>query len=70
MSKLDSKIPEGPLEQKWEKYKSSVALVNPANKRSLEVIVVGLTSATEDLYFSHFSSNGPSGILLSNFDIS
>src|SRR3989344_4389803 len=41
MSKLDSKIPEGALEQKWEKYKSSVALVNPANKRSLEVIVVG-----------------------------
>jgi succinate dehydrogenase / fumarate reductase, flavoprotein subunit len=41
MSKLDSKIPEGPLEQKWEKYKSSVALVNPANKRSLEIIVVG-----------------------------
>src|SRR6187549_564858 len=41
MSKLDSKIPEGNLEQKWEKYKSSVALVNPANKRSLEIIVVG-----------------------------
>ncbi|MGB3949307.1 MAG: fumarate reductase/succinate dehydrogenase flavoprotein subunit [Bacteroidia bacterium] len=41
MSKLDSKIPEGPLEQKWEKYKSSVALVNPANKRNLEIIVVG-----------------------------
>ncbi|MFL5764606.1 MAG: fumarate reductase/succinate dehydrogenase flavoprotein subunit [Bacteroidia bacterium] len=41
MSKLDSKIPEGPLEQKWEKYKSSVALVNPANKRSLEVLVIG-----------------------------
>jgi succinate dehydrogenase / fumarate reductase flavoprotein subunit len=41
MSKLDSKIPEGTLEQKWSKYKSSVALVNPANKRSLEVIVVG-----------------------------
>ncbi len=41
MSKLDSKIPEGALEQKWEKYKSSVALVNPANKRSLEIIVVG-----------------------------
>ncbi len=39
--KLDSKIPEGALEQKWEKYKSSVALVNPSNKRSLEVIVVG-----------------------------
>src|SRR5882762_771394 len=41
MSKLDSKIPEGELEQKWTKYKSSVALVNPANKRSLEIIVVG-----------------------------
>ncbi|HEY0030455.1 MAG TPA: fumarate reductase/succinate dehydrogenase flavoprotein subunit [Bacteroidia bacterium] len=41
MSKLDSRIPEGQLEQKWEKYKSSVALVNPANKRSLEVLVVG-----------------------------
>ncbi|MES2592956.1 MAG: fumarate reductase/succinate dehydrogenase flavoprotein subunit [Bacteroidota bacterium] len=41
MSKLDSKIPEGQLEQKWEKYKSSVALVNPANKRSLEILVVG-----------------------------
>lgn len=41
MSKLDSKIPEGALEQKWTKYQSSVALVNPANKRSLEVIVVG-----------------------------
>ncbi len=41
MSKLDSKIPEGALEQKWEKYKSSIPLVNPANKRSLEVIVVG-----------------------------
>src|SRR3954465_6605869 len=41
MSKLDSKIPEGTLEQKWTKYQSSVALVNPANKRSLEIIVVG-----------------------------
>src|SRR6056300_1180607 len=39
--KLDSKIPEGPLENKWTKYKSSVPLVNPANKRNLEVIVVG-----------------------------
>jgi succinate dehydrogenase / fumarate reductase flavoprotein subunit len=38
---LESKIPEGPLKEKWMKYKSSVALVNPANKRNLEVIVVG-----------------------------
>jgi succinate dehydrogenase / fumarate reductase flavoprotein subunit len=40
-SKLDAKIPEGSLDQKWTKYKSSVPLVNPANKRSLEIIVVG-----------------------------
>ena len=41
MSTLDSKIPQGNLEEKWTKYKSTVPLVNPANKRSLEIIVVG-----------------------------
>lgn len=41
MSKLDSKIPEGTIDQKWTKYRSTVPLVNPANKRSLEVLVVG-----------------------------
>ncbi len=41
MSKLDSKIPEGAIDQKWTKYRSTVPLVNPANKRSLEVLVVG-----------------------------
>jgi len=39
--KLDAKIPDGPLENKWTKYRSTVALVNPANKRKLEIIVVG-----------------------------
>jgi succinate dehydrogenase / fumarate reductase flavoprotein subunit len=39
--KLDAKIPEGTLENKWTKYRSTMPLVNPANKRSLEVIVVG-----------------------------
>ena len=38
---LDSKIPEGPIDQKWTRYKNSVRLVNPANKRSIDVIVVG-----------------------------
>jgi hypothetical protein len=33
------KIPEGTLEEKWTKYRSTVHLVNPANKRSLEIIV-------------------------------
>jgi len=39
--KLNSKIPEGTIDQKWSKYRSTVHLVNPANKRSLEVLVVG-----------------------------
>lgn len=38
---LDSKIPAGKLEQKWTEYKNHVSLVSPANKRNLEVIVVG-----------------------------
>src|SRR5271154_924753 len=38
---LDSKIPPGILSEKWKTYKSTVKLVNPANKRKLEVIVVG-----------------------------
>ena len=41
MNKLNSKIPEGPLESKWSTFKSTVRLVNPANKRRIEVIVVG-----------------------------
>jgi succinate dehydrogenase / fumarate reductase flavoprotein subunit len=38
---LDAKIPSGPLENKWTDYKGHCKLVNPANKRKLEVIVVG-----------------------------
>ncbi len=41
MAVLDSKIPDGPLETKWSNYKSHVKLVNPANKRKLEIIIVG-----------------------------
>lgn len=38
---LESKIPQGPIDQKWKTYQSTVPLVNPANKRSIEVIVIG-----------------------------
>lgn len=38
---LNAKIPDGPLEKKWEDYKGHVKLVNPANKRKLEIIIVG-----------------------------
>ncbi len=38
---LDSKIPAGPLDQKWERHKFESKLINPANKRKFEVLVVG-----------------------------
>ena len=41
MSKLDSKIPNGPLKDKWTNYKNNINLVNPANKRNIDIIVVG-----------------------------
>ena len=41
MSKIDSKIPAGPLAEKWTSYKDHQKLVNPANKRRLDIIVVG-----------------------------
>lgn len=41
MSTLDSKIPEGPIAEKWTNHKNNIKLVNPANKRSIDVIVVG-----------------------------
>src|SRR5660397_133033 len=41
MSVLDSKTPEGPLSEKWSKYKDEINLVNPANKRNIDVIVIG-----------------------------
>ncbi|GMV04313.1 MAG: succinate dehydrogenase flavoprotein subunit [Gemmatimonadota bacterium] len=38
---LDAKIPSGPIEKKWEKHRFDMKLVNPANKRKYEIIVVG-----------------------------
>lgn len=46
---LDSKIPEGPLEQKWENYKKNAKLVNPANRKKLDIIVVGTGLAGSSL---------------------
>jgi succinate dehydrogenase / fumarate reductase flavoprotein subunit len=39
--KLDAKIPEGPIGEKWNKHKFNLKLVNPANKRKFDIIVVG-----------------------------
>ncbi|MBT8275708.1 MAG: fumarate reductase/succinate dehydrogenase flavoprotein subunit [Bacteroidia bacterium] len=41
MSILNSKVPSGPLSEKWTKHKNDINLVNPANKRNIDVIVVG-----------------------------
>jgi succinate dehydrogenase / fumarate reductase flavoprotein subunit len=41
MTKINSKIPEGPLAQKWTHYKEHQKLVNPSNKRKIDIIVVG-----------------------------
>ncbi|MCP4457562.1 MAG: fumarate reductase/succinate dehydrogenase flavoprotein subunit [Cytophagales bacterium] len=41
MTKLDSKVPEGPIADKWTNHKNNIKLVNPANKRSIDVIIVG-----------------------------
>ncbi|MDA9187416.1 fumarate reductase/succinate dehydrogenase flavoprotein subunit [Flavobacteriaceae bacterium] len=41
MAKLDSKIPEGPVADKWNNHKGKINLVSPANKRLIDVIVVG-----------------------------
>lgn len=40
-NQIDSRIPEGPLAEKWTNYKAHQKLVNPANKRKLDIIVVG-----------------------------
>ena len=41
MGILDSKVPSGPLAEKWTKHKNDINLVNPANKRNIDVIIVG-----------------------------
>ena len=63
MEKLNSRIPDGPLAQKWTRYKNSVRLVNPANKKKLDIIVIGtgLSGA------SAASSLGELGYSVKNF---
>ena len=41
MSQMDSKTPKGTLSEKWTNHKSSINLVSPANKRLIDIIVVG-----------------------------
>jgi succinate dehydrogenase / fumarate reductase flavoprotein subunit len=45
MVQLNSKIPEGPLADKWTKYKMALKLVSPANKKKLDIIIIGTGAA-------------------------
>ncbi len=65
MNKIDPKIPAGPLAEKWSNYKSNQKLVNPANKRRLDVIVVGTGLAGA----SAAASLGELGFKVHNFCI-
>ncbi len=65
MSVINSKIPEGPLAQKWTNYKNHQKLVNPSNKRKLDVIIVGTGLAGA----SAAASLGEMGFNVKNFTI-
>ena len=65
MTKIDSKIPEGQLAEKWSNYKAHQKLVNPANKRRLDIIVVGTGLAGA----SAAASLGEMGFRVFNFCI-
>lgn len=65
MTKIDSKIPEGQLTEKWSNYKAHQKLVNPANKRRLDIIVVGTGLAGA----SAAASLGEMGFRVFNFCI-
>lgn len=65
MTKIDSKIPEGKLAEKWSNYKAHQKLVNPANKRRLDIIVVGTGLAGA----SAAASLGEMGFRVFNFCI-
>ena len=62
---IDSKIPEGPVAEKWTNYKAHQKLVNPANKRRLDIIVVGTGLAGA----SAAASLGEMGFKVFNFCI-
>ena len=65
MATIDSKIPQGPLAEKWSNYKAHQKLVNPANKRKLDIIVVGTGLAGA----SAAASLGALGFNVKNFCI-
>jgi len=65
MSKINARIPEGPLAQKWTNYKDHQKLVNPSNKRKLDIIIVGTGLAGA----SAAASLGEMGFNVKNFTI-
>ena len=51
MSKLDAKIPEGSIDKKWTNHKNKINIVAPANKRQIDVIVVGTGLAVSAAFY-------------------
>ena len=43
---LDSRVPKGPIKDKWTNYKNHIDLVNPANKRNIDIIMVNSSGRT------------------------
>ena len=84
LNRIDNRLIHGQVIEAWlphlhiervvvaddEAAADAPANPEPTTITSKLLLFAGLTRATEDLYFSHFCSNGPSGILLSSFDIS
>ena len=56
---LDSKTPQGPLADKWTHHKNNIRLVNPANKRLIDVIVVGtgLAGSSAAVSYTHLRAH-------------
>ena len=67
--KLDPKIPSGPLAEKWDKHRFDSKLVNPANKRKFDIIVVGsgLAGASASASLAEFSARRIPGWFLSAY---
>ncbi len=65
MSKINARIPEGPMAQKWTNYKDHQKLVNPSNKRKLDIIIIGTGLAGA----SAAASLGEMGFNVKNFTI-
>ena len=69
MAQIDSKTPKGSLSEKWTNHKSNIDLVSPANKRSIDIIVIGtgLAGASASATLAELGYNVKSSPLYNSF---